>query len=83
MERDGEVKQRKHFYNHGDTNCYPKSDYVTAKLNGTSTCRCNNNANFSDRAIIKFPAVYVCRPRKSGRGEALAVHAKLERWQHC
>ena len=34
-------------------------------------------------AIFKFPAVCVCRPRSSGRGEALAVHAKLERWQHC
>ena len=37
MERDGEVKQRKHFYNYGDTICHPKSGYVTAKLHGTST----------------------------------------------
>ena len=46
-----------------DTICHPKSGYVTAKLHGRSTCRCNNNAIFSDRAIFKFPAVYVCRPR--------------------
>ena len=59
----GEVKQRKHFYNYGDTICHPKSGYVTAKLHGTSTCRCNNNAIFSERAIFKFPADYVCRPR--------------------
>ena len=26
---------------------------------------CNNNAIFSDRAIFKFPAVYVCRPQGS------------------
>ena len=54
-----------HCYHHGDTIYHPKSGYVTTKLNGTSTCRCNNNANFSDRAILKFPAVYVCWPRYS------------------
>ena len=37
MVRDGEVKQRQHFYNHGDTICHPKSGYVTTKLHGTST----------------------------------------------
>ena len=63
MTKDGKVKQRQHFYNHGDIICYPESGYVTTKLHGTSTCRCNNNAIFSDRAIFKFPAVYVCRPR--------------------
>ena len=51
MARDGEVKQRQHFYHHGDTTCHPKSGYVTTKLHGTSTRRCNNNAIFSDRAI--------------------------------
>ena len=59
MTKDGKVKQRQHFYNHGDIICYPESGYVTTKLHGTSTCRCNNNAIFSDRAIFKFPAVYV------------------------
>ena len=47
MARDGEVKQRQHFYHHGDTICHPKSGYVTAKLHRTSTCRCNDNAIFS------------------------------------
>ena len=56
MGRDGEVKQRQHFYHHGDTICHPKSGYVTTKLHGTSTCRRNNNAIFSDRAICTFPA---------------------------
>ena len=28
--------------------CHPKSSYVTTKLNGISTCGCNNNAIFSD-----------------------------------
>ena len=59
MARDGEVKQRQHFCHHGDTICHPKSGYVTNKLRGTSTCRCNNNAIFSNRAILKFPVVYV------------------------
>ena len=48
MTKDGKVKQRQHFYNHGDIICYPESGYVTTKLHGTSTCRCNNNAIFSD-----------------------------------
>ena len=61
MERDGLVKQSQHFRHHGDTICHPKSGYVTAKLHGTSTCRRNNKAIFSDRAIFKLIAVYVCR----------------------
>ena len=56
MTRDGEVKQRQHFCHHGDTICHPKSGYVTTKMHGTSTCRCSNNAIFSDKAIFKFPA---------------------------
>ena len=59
MARDGDVKQRQHFCHYGDTICHPKSGYVTTKLHGMSTCQCNNNAIFSDRAIFKFPAVYV------------------------
>ena len=39
MERDGEVKQRQHFYHHGDTICHPMSGYETTNLHGTSTCR--------------------------------------------
>ena len=73
MARDGEVKQRQDFYNHGDTICHPKSGYVTNKLHGTSTCRCNNNAIFSDRAIFKFPVVYLCRPRSHAGHVNLAV----------
>ena len=57
MARDGEVIQRQHFCNHGSTICHPKSGYVTTKLYGTSTCGCNNNAIFSDRAIVTFPIV--------------------------
>ena len=48
MEIYGEVKQRQQFYHHGDTICHPKSGYVTTKLHGKSTCRCHNNAIFSD-----------------------------------
>ena len=44
MIRDGEVRQRRHFYHHGEKICNPKSGYVTTKLHGTSTRRCNNNA---------------------------------------
>ena len=47
MARDGEVKQRQHCCHHGDKICHPKSGFVTTKLHGTSTCRCNNNANQS------------------------------------
>ena len=79
MARDGEVEQMQHFCHHGDTLCHPKAGYVTAKLHGTSTCRCNNKAIFSDRAIFKFPAVYVCRQV----GNVNLAAAKLETWQHC
>ena len=69
MTRDGEIKQRQHLCQHGDTLCYLESGYVTTKLHGTSTCRCNNNAMFSDIKlyiyIFKFPAVYVCWPQQS------------------
>ena len=51
------------FYHHGDTICHPKSGYVTTKLYGTSTCRRNNNAIFSDRAIFTFPTGAVSQPR--------------------
>ena len=40
-----------------------KSGYVTTKLHGTSTCRHNNNAIFSDRAIFTFPTGAVSQPR--------------------
>ena len=66
-----------------ETQLPSKVRLCTTKQHGTSTCGYKNNAIFSDRAIFKFPAVYVCRPRYSGRSEALAVHTKLERWQHC
>ncbi len=45
-------------------------------------CRCNNDAIFSDRAMFTFPTAPVCQPR-SGRGKALAFHAKLARWRQC
>ena len=83
MGRDGEVKQKQHFYHHGDTICHPKSCYVTTKLRGTSTCRRNNNAIFLDRAIFTFPTGAVSQPRESGRCKALPVGAKEARWQRC
>ena len=58
--RNGEFIQRQHFCHHGGTICHPKSSYVTTKL---STCGCNNNVIFSDRAIFTFPTVAVYRPR--------------------
>ena len=61
--RDGEVIQRQRFCHHGNRSCHPKSVYVTTKLHGTSTCECNNNAIFSDRAIFTFSAVVLGRPR--------------------
>ena len=54
MARDG-----KHFCNHRDTLCHPKSGYVTNKLRGTSTCRGNNNAILSNKVIFTFSAVSV------------------------
>ena len=42
--------------------CHPKSGYVTTKRHGTSTCRRNNNAIFSDRAIFMFPTGAVSQP---------------------
>ena len=59
MTRDREVKQSQHFYHHGDTICHPKSGYATAKLHGTSTCRCNNNAIFPESDFSSFlPSSY-------------------------
>ena len=42
-----------------------------------------NNAIFSDKVIFTFPTVDVCLPLSIGRGKALAVPAKVARWQHC
>ena len=69
MEIDGEVKQRQHFYHHGDTIGHPKSGYVTTKLHGKSTCRCHNNAIFSDSYFqvscrLRMPATLIW-PRRS------------------
>ena len=82
MGRDGEVKQRQHFYHHGDTLCHPKSGYVTTKLHGTSICRCNNNAIFSDREFSRFlPAPYPSHVNLAAVHKALPVGAKVARWQ--
>ena len=81
MSRYGEVKQSHHLCHHGDTICHPKSGYVTNKLHGTSTRRCNNNAIFSDIAMFTFPAVYVCRQRESSRCEALHWQF-MPNWKH-
>ena len=59
MTRDGDVIQRQHACHHGGTICHPKSSYVTTKLYVTSTCGCNNNAIFSDRAFFTFPTVVI------------------------
>ena len=64
MARYGEVIQRQHFCHHGDTICHPKSGDVTIKLHGTSTCRCNNNAIFSDSYFqvayrLRMPATLI------------------------
>ena len=56
------------FCHHGDTICHPKSSYVTSKLNGMSTCGCNNNAICSDKAIVTFPTVDVNWPQQSTGG---------------
>ena len=37
-----------------DTICHPKSGYVTTKLHGTSTCRCNNNAILQTELFSSF-----------------------------
>ena len=52
QQSEEEEEEGQHFYHHGDTICHPKSGYVTTKLHGTSTCRRNNKAIFSDRAIF-------------------------------
>ena len=60
MERDGEVKQRKHFYNYGDTICHPKSGFVTAKLHGTSSVDATIMRSFQTELFSSFlPSTYV------------------------
>ena len=60
MTKDGAVKQRQHFYHHGDTICHPRSGYETTKLYGTSTCGRNNNTIFSEKKLFSLflPASY-------------------------
>ena len=77
MGRDGEVKQRQYFYHHGDTICHPKSGYVTTKLHGTSTCRRNNDAIFSDRAIFTFPTAAVSQQSIAGGCQSSEMAALL------
>ena len=38
---------------------------------------------FMRAQIVTFPTVDVCLPLSIGRGKALAVPAKVARWQHC
>ena len=71
MARDGEVKQREHFFHHGHTIYHPKLGYVSTKLGWTSTCRCNNIAMFSDRYFqvsycLRMPATLICPQRSLG-----------------
>ena len=76
MGRDGEVTQRQHFYHHGDTICHPKSGYVTTKLHGTSTCRRNNNAIFSDS---NFHVSYRRRiPARAGSNYTKSLQLQLQ-----
>ena len=42
--------------------------------------KCNNNTIFSERAIFTFPTG---RAHWPGSGQALVIHAKVERWRHC
>ena len=42
MARYVKVKQMQHYCHHRYAICHPESGYVTNKLHGTSTCRCNN-----------------------------------------
>ena len=83
MASDGELIKMQHSCHHVDEIRHPNSSYITTKLYGTSTCRCNNNTIFSERTIFTFPTVDVCRARWPGSDEALAIRDKVERWQHC
>ena len=80
--RYGELIKMQHSCYHVDIILHANSSYVTTKLYGTSTCRCNNNTIFSERAIFTFPTD-VCWPRWPGSGEALMIHAIVEKWQYC
>ena len=78
MARYGEVKQRKNFYHHVDTICHPKSGYVTTKLHGTSTCRCNNNAIFTESYFqvtcrLRMPATLILPRRSCQTGNMAAL----------
>ena len=47
---------------HGAKICHPKSVYVTTKLHGTSTCRCNNKLNAISQTELCssfLPSTYV------------------------
>ena len=72
--RDGKLLQMPQSYHHVETIRHPNSSYLTTKLDGTSTCGCNNTI-FSKRAILTFLTVDVCRARWSGGGQAFVTHA--------
>ena len=58
--RYGEVIQRQHFCPYEDTICHPEPGYVTTKLHGTSTCRCNVMRSFQTELFSRFlPSSYV------------------------
>ena len=64
--RGGKLIQMSHSCHLVETTLLPNSSYVTTKLCGTSTCGCNNNTIFSDRAILTFLTVDVCREQYQG-----------------
>ena len=82
MTRNGKLIQMQHSCHHVDTIRNPNSRYKTTKLYGMSTCGCNKNTIFSERAIFAFPTVDICRARWPGSGQALVIHAKVETWLH-
>ena len=56
MTRDGEVKQRQHFYHHGDTICHLRSGYVTTKLHreAVRTCALETEVKTTDLSACRF-----------------------------
>ena len=53
-----------HSCHHVDITRHPNSSYVTTKLYGTPTYRCNNNTIFSERTSFTIHIGILCRPRK-------------------
>ena len=60
MERDGKVKQRQHFFHHGDTVCHPKSGYITKQTGRLYVDATIMRSSRTELFSSFLPSTYAC-----------------------